>query len=71
MGALFSPPKPPKITMAPPPPPVPTVDQAARDEGWARLLRRRIGFRANTKTGVGGSFGNSITPSVATKTLLG
>lgn len=66
MGALFSPPKPPKIVMAPPPPPVPTIDQAAQDEQYSRNLRRRVGFRANTAIG-----GNSITPSVASKTLLG
>lgn len=65
MGALFSPPKP-RIVMSPPPPPVPTIDQAAQDEQFFRQLRRRRGFAANSYAAVG-----AITPSVATKQLLG
>lgn len=64
MGALFSPPKPPKITMAPPPPPVPTIDQAAQDEQYSRNLRRRRGYRANTT-------GAADITSTAVRQLLG
>jgi len=75
MGALFSPPKP-KIVMSPPPPPVPTIDQAARDEQTSRQVRRRIGYRANMRGIVGGGEGGSgsaglSAPSTAVRQLLG
>lgn len=64
MTALFSKPKQPKITMAPPPPPVPTIDDAANREEFSRKLRRRKGHLAN-KTGA------SPGASVASRVLLG
>lgn len=68
MSGLFSTPKIPKPEPIQPPPPVPTVDDAKKNTQESDLLLRRRGRAASM---VNGMKGDTSTPSVGTKMLLG
>lgn len=68
MGALFKTPKV-NVPKAADPPPVPTIDQATRDQNETKRVRRRRGLQGNI---FAGGLGLTVpSPNAAPKTLTG
>jgi hypothetical protein len=68
VSALFKTPKV-KVPKVEAPPPVPTIDEAKRDQNESNRLRRRRGTQSNMYTGpMGAAIPSAATPA---KTLTG